>query len=198
MLLYPKDLVRHFHFGYNEVVSDLQWVRLLQDFDLCEQALLKPGEPRTGHDRRTADCVKGWVYWMLDSITTLAPRNRLPYDAGATVLMVIVDDIEGARLIFEKGLEQFPNDWILNYRLAYLYFKEIGDNAKAAKHFQIAGDNGAPEWVMSLSARLYSEKGRLEFAKSMLVEFLKKAKDPRWIKRIKERILEIDEKIKNQ
>ena len=49
-------------------------------------------------------------------------------------------DREGARLIFEKGLRQFPQDWSLAYAAAYHYLFEIQEKTKNIKDHIYRGD----------------------------------------------------------
>ena len=52
-----------------------------------------------------ARCNEGWVYHMLDRITDFSPKFLYAYVHGGLLLSVLVDDREGARQIFEKGLK---------------------------------------------------------------------------------------------
>src|ERR1035441_2628440 len=88
------ELLVHTSFGFQQVLADLIWLRLIQDIDY--------------HDGQKQN--KGWVYQMLDGITSLDRRFQMAYIAGATVLSVLVQDVEGANLIFDRGVLNFPND----------------------------------------------------------------------------------------
>lgn len=167
----PKDLV-HLTLGYREVISDSLWLRVIQDYDICG---VDPNE-KSINDLRTKSmevpiCKKGWTFQMLDAITELTPKNRLPYATGATVLSVLVNDPEGAAQIFEKSLRYFENDWSIQYRAGYHYLWELNDEAKAAEKFALAGKNGAPAWVNLLGARLATKHGKAMIAKAMLEEY---------------------------
>ena len=70
-------------------------------------------------------CNEGWVYHMLDRITDFSPRFLYAYVHGGLLLSIVVDDREGARQIFEKGLKAFPDHYNLNYHAAYHYLAEV-------------------------------------------------------------------------
>ena len=168
----PTRSIKHVTFGYNDLIADSLWIRLVQDYGVCEQGLAPSNNDRLDVNR-TYDCKKGWVYQMLDVITHLAPKFRMPYATGATVLSVVVDDIEGATLIYNKGIRQFPRDWSILYRAAYHYLFELENRQKAAELLVRAANNGGPFWLQSLAAKLYTQTGRALLAKTVLEQYLR-------------------------
>lgn len=179
--LKPPVALKHFTFGYNDFIASVLWIRLLQNFDYCEAGKYSEEdyvEPEhTEKDKVTsiltrpikpAKCHKGWVYSMLEVMTEIQPQFHLAYDTGAMFLSIMVDDREGARLIFEKGLKIYKTDWRLAFHAAYHYLWEVQDPARAASLFQSAAELGAPEWVIALSAALYTKVGQAQIAKTIL------------------------------
>jgi len=176
-LLSPPLGMEHFTFGHNDVTADTLWIRAIQDFDYCDQHIAKNL------------CVgKGWLYRMLNSITDLSPKFRMPYATGAVALSVMVSDVEGAARIFDKGVRNYPNDWPILYRAAYHNLYEVKDKKKAADLFIRAGRNGAPPWVFSLAGGLYSEANERVAADAILIEMIKTEVDPAIIKRLREKL----------
>ena len=192
-LVPPKDL-KYFTLGFNEVVADSLWIRFLQDVDLCQDGLTARERQESFNSRfeapqgelgesqiqalsessnRLPKCQKGWAYSMLDSVSELAPKFYLPYSFGGGILSILAEDREGAALIYEKGLQVFPEDWNLHYKLAYHYLYELGQPEPAAAHMRKAALYGAPAWVYALAGRLYSEAGQLELGIHTLREALK-------------------------
>lgn len=176
-LLSPPIGIEHFTLGYRDVTADLLWIRAIQDFDYCDQQIAKNL------------CVgKGWLYRMLNAITDLSPKFRMPYATGAVALSVMVSDVSGAARIFDKGVVQFPNDWPILYRAGYHYLYEVKDKKKAADLFIRAGRNGAPPWVFSLAGGLYNETNDRDAAEAVLAEMIKTEVDPAIVKRLHEKL----------
>lgn len=203
--LKPPVALKNFTFGYNDFIASVLWIRLLQNFDYCEagkysgEDYVAPTE--TAKDKiegivvrniKPSKCHKGWVYSMLDVISDIQPHFQLVYDTGAMFLSVIVDDREGARLIFEKGLKQYPNDWQLNYHAGYHYLWEMQEPKRAAELFHQAGIHGAPQWAIALSAALYTRSGQAKIAKTILEAALKDNPNGMDEERIKARLLEAE------
>ena len=190
--LIPPRHLKEFAFGYTEVFADSLWLRVIQDFDHCEN---NTGERKQG-PINCASMDKGWVYHMLDGITELAPRFRAAYIHGGTILSIVLNDKEGARLIYERALKNYPQDWSLEYRAAYHYLYELNDPTKAADLLVQAGKDGAPRWVYSLAARLLSESGKDLLGKSMLESVIAANPDASFTPRLKQRLDEINQKLR--
>lgn len=190
----PPLVFKYFHFGYRETMADLFWIRVVQDFSVCEKAAESTAGLVSGSGA-IAVCDKGWVFRMLDLITDLAPRFRMPYFYGATNLSVLVNDPQGAKIIFDKGVKQCPDVWDIAYRAAYHYMIVLKDKETAAKLLLQAGRNGAPPWVYSLAGRLMTEEGKAFLAKSVLLDLLKADPDGPAAASIKRRLKLIDEEL---
>ena len=173
----PPSQIHHLAFGFNEVAADSIWIRALQDFDYCE-------EPLGQH------LCKGqsWLFKMLDAATNLSPKFRILYASGALALTVVISDYEGATLLFEKGVKEFPRDWPILYRAGYHYLYEVGNKNRAAELFRQAADNGAPGWLYTLAGRLYSDSGSVDIAEKILEEMIKPEQDPAFIERLRQKI----------
>ncbi len=177
LLIPPPPHIEHFTLGFNEVLSDVFWIRVVQSLDYCETIGREKKLSKEMGDivhQDTSLCHKGWVFHMLDAITDLTPRFRLPYVVGGTTLSVLVDDREGAKLIFDKGLRVFSEDWGLAYRAAYHYLYELKHPQRAAELLLIAHRNGGPEWLPLLASRLYSKSGRKVLGIIILQDLLEK------------------------
>lgn len=195
--LRPPDSMKYFTFGYSDMLASVLWIRVLQNFDYCEGGKYQESDyvpPLDGtknkiqgillRKMKAAKCEKGWVYSMLDAMTEVQPKFKTAYDVGAPFLSVAVDDREGARLIFEKGLKLYPKDWRLSYAAGYHYLWEMQDPDKSAKLLMQSLESGGPPYLASLVAGLYTEVGQAEYAYQILMDALKK--DPP--KELKDRI----------
>lgn len=187
--LRPPDNIKYFTLGYNDMVASLLWLRVMQDIDRCENgkvveedyvAPIKEAPSKiqgiVQRNIKPSKCHKGWVYSMLEAITEIQPKFKIAYDVGASFLSITVDDREGARLIYDKGLKQYPNDWRLNFSASYLYLWELQDADRAAELMHAAIKNGGPPLLSTLVAAIYSESGRLDIANIALRQAL--SRDP--------------------
>lgn len=180
----PPEQIEKFAFGYNESLADSLWLRVIQDLDTCEVA-------KDINDR--GHCQKGWVYRMIDATTDLAPRFRIAYSVGGTALSILLEDKAGAELIFEKALDQFPREWPIAYKAAYHYIHESPNSQKAAALLIQAAQNGGPDWLYSLAAKMYSEVGRATLAKDILEQVLRDHPDTPSAGKIRMRLDEVNE-----
>ena len=208
LTLAPPEQLKHFTFGYNENAADGLWLRVIQDIDVCDahsktgtKAVTKNILQQTkGEILAPSQCDRGWVYRMLDGITELTPRFVAAYTYGAVILSVVVDDREGARLLFEKGVRQFPKKWQIAYGAAYHYLYESQDPKRAAELLVQAGQNGAPPWVFALAARLYTRAGQAFLGQSVLEQALKQETDQEGKNavRIRQRLDEINSVLREE
>ncbi|MEK6775216.1 MAG: hypothetical protein AABY64_14845 [Bdellovibrionota bacterium] len=155
----PPPHITHFTFGFAEQMADQFWVRVIQDFDYCEQKIAE----NTCRNQ-------GWLYQMLDLITDLSPNFRMPHATGPLALTVIISDIEGASKLFDKAVKNFPKDWPILYRAAYQALSEEKNKEKAADLLYRAAKYGAPSWAYTLAGRLYSEAGAQELGERIYQE----------------------------
>lgn len=219
----PPQYIDKISFGYNDVIADLLWIRYLQDMDRCEfvqplnekelekSSTYVPPQPlpvgapigematQWNKNRLTSKCHLGWSYRMLDAITNLAPKFRIAYSVGAMTLSVLIEDRQGAALLYEKALKFFPNDYPIAYRAAYHYLFEIGDQERGAELLEKAGRLGAPLWVFSLAARIRTELGQALMAHQILKETIDSLpENSPYIQRLKDRLEEIENHMRSQ
>ena len=196
--------------GYNDLLSSLFWVRVVQDMEVCNQkrkiliprtnleAGIDPILAVVGSEKPTAKCEKGWVYQMIDLVTNLDTSFKAAYKIGGTFLSVLVDDREGASLIYDKAVAHYPKDWEVLYFAAAHQMFEMKNPKKAAVLLERAGKAGAPLWVYSLAAGLYTHVGQAQFAKSILEAVL--ARDPKgaMVDRLRIRLRKINALLKKE
>lgn len=152
-LIAPPPHIESFTFGHREVMADSLWIRTIQDFDYCEVK---------DEIDNTACKGNGWLYHMLDAVTNLSPRFRMPFATGGLALTVIISDYAGASKFFDKAVLAFPKDWHILYRASYHALYEEKDGPKAAKLLIQAAQNGGTQWMYSLASRLYTDNGQKE------------------------------------
>ena len=174
----PEGLIL-VHFGFNEIISDLLWLTYIQHSWDCYKAKL---------------CYQDWGYRVLDQASQLAPRFKALYVWGATGLSIMLDDDYGAKVIFDRGLEQYPKDWVLNYRAGYHYMIELEDNKTAARLLNVSSENGAPFWTKSLAARLYERSGEFESSRQLIQSMIASSTDDSWKAKLQERLAKLENK----
>ena len=140
-------------------------------------------------------CKKGWSFLMLDIMTELDPKMHLAYALGAPTLSILAHDPLGAEVIFNKGLKAFPEDWALFYRAGYHAQFELYQPEKAAERFNRAVELGAPDWLKSLAARLYTQSGQFDLAISVLEGYKRGITDVVALQKIDERITELKKRL---
>lgn len=173
----PPEHIEYFAFGFHEVIADSLWIRAIQDFDFCEQQLAK-----------NLCRGQGWLFKMLDAITNLSPKNKQVYFSGGLALTVIISDYEGASKIFDKGVALYPKDWRLLYAAAYHALFEEKNKTKAANLAIQAAQNGAPSWLYSMAAGLYSEDGKKQLGEKLYESLEQSGFDESVLKRMREKL----------
>ncbi|MCB0365801.1 MAG: hypothetical protein KDD68_10445 [Bdellovibrionales bacterium] len=197
----PPESIEHFTFGYRDSIADSLWIRTIQDFEYCgAQAAAKTnGETKTWDVDPTlqkamvgAQCEKGWTFHMLNEITDLSPKFEIIYTMGAPGLSIIVDDREGAEILFDKGIRALPKNWQIPYMAAYHALFETRKYEKAGDLLKLVGDLGGPEWVYFLATRVYSRAGRAELGKAVIERYIKNFAEDEVPERAKRRLDEIN------
>lgn len=201
--VYPIKTLQSLHFGHKNSMADLFWLSVVQNMGYCENgdqpSAYNPGgnlEEILTVELKPSRCHKGWVFQMMDFITDLSPRFEAVYEIGATVLSVVVDDREGAKIIFDKGLEQFPNNWLINYRAAYHYMFDLQKPGQAGDYLMAAYRNGGPEFIPTLVSRLYSRVGRAMLGYTTLKDFVDNNPESPQLERAQERLKELEKELK--
>ncbi len=174
LVIPPSPSIRYFTMGYTETVGDSWWLTAIQSLNVCEQdrgaSSFAPSGNRIGLDR-TPSCSYGWVFHVLNLIIELIPRFHFVAVNGPIILSVIIDDIDGATVLFEKAIKLYPNDWVILSRAASHFASEVEDRQKAALLFLRAARLGAPPWMALYAAKLSSKEGLHFFSRRILEEF---------------------------
>ena len=195
----PSKTLKHFTFGYDYFLSSTMWVRVVQDFHICDQNSEKakytgpkegvdPLEDALTKELPTPTCEEGWVYKMLEVISDLTPDFRRVYADGATMLSIIVDDRQGAKKIYDKGIKNFPEDWDILYRAAYHELFEMQNGDRAGELLMEAANRGAPGWVYSLAAKLQTRYGKAVLAKGVLEAVLARDRAGEFTERVQQQL----------
>lgn len=139
---FSADSLRLISFGYPRVLSNLLWLRFLQQ---TPNKKVSPGEV-------------SWIYLDLDAVSTLDPDFEPAYVYGGIFLSVITEDKKGAELLLQKGTRAYPDNWRLHAYLAYHYQFELHEPEKAYEQYRLGAPlPGAPPLLGILAARSISK-----------------------------------------
>jgi hypothetical protein len=185
-VLPPPEGVEYFHFGFKESMADLFWLSFIQHSFDCSKYKDPNGEL----------CPYRWGYRTLDAASVLSPKFEVLYVHGAVKLTVLLEDHEGASVLFDRGLEHIKGSWLIPYRAAYLQMIELENHEKAATLLERAAQNGAPYWTRSLAARMYQKSGRLELSFRVLKELYDEASEGPWKEGLENRLAGLNKKIR--
>lgn len=190
LLPYPKEQDRvqyiappieskYLNAGFASQAADSFWLRAVQDFDHCDQPI------------NQQQCQnKSWLFDVINLVVELDKYFKEAYYYGALSLTILVSDYLGASIIFDKGINVFPEEWPLLYAAGYHALYEEQDKLKAAELYLKAANHGAPAWVRSMAGRLAIEGGDNIRAEDILGQLITLENDPRWISKLRRKIEE--------
>lgn len=173
----PPSIIKEMSMGMKIQWADSLWLRAVQDFDYCDQKI-----------NETECRGKSWLFQVLDLVTELDLKFEEAFFYGGLALTIIVSDYEGASKIFDKGVNQFPNKWQLNYAAGYHSMIEEKNYSKAAERYLAAANNGAPNWIRVLSGTLAAKGGDTKFAEKVIEQMIELNDEPKYIKRLKAKL----------
>lgn len=172
----PLD-IQYLSSGFRTQMSDSFWIRAVQDIDFCDQPV------------NSKECKgESWLFHVVNLTTELDHHFVEAYYYGALALTVIVSDIQGASIIFDKAVQEFPDNWHILYTAAYQAAIEEKNSKKAADLYLRAAEHGAPGWTRLLAGRLLADSGEQPKAKEILKKMIEQEQDPQWIKKLQDKI----------
>jgi hypothetical protein len=170
-----KNIYRYLNLGNKRLLSDVLWIQTLLESD--EEHYSK------------AD-LNSWMYHRFLTISLLDPYFYENYLYGGIFLSIVKDDPLGASEILSKGLTYFPDDYRLNYHIAFNYIFELGIDEKGLYHLEkIKNHPHAPKNIKSILEKLRLEiSNDFDIALEFLTESYEQTKDVGLKKKIKEEI----------
>ena len=162
--------------GYENVIADLIWLRVVQVFG----------------NRTVAEDDYNWIYHALEAVTTLDPRFVHAYLAGSMTLTVVADHVELSNRILEKGIKADLGEWRVPFILGFNYFNFLGEYHRAAEYIEMAADMpGRPDWLPLLAARLHVQANAPHLALEFLARVHESTHDARLRKKLETRITDV-------
>ena len=177
--LAPPIELKYISGGLNSQLADSFWMRSIQDTEYCERPL---------NSQQCAN--KSWFFSVVNLTVELDPQFSEAYYYGGLSLTTLIKDMEGASIIFDKGVKNFSREWPLLYAAAYHALFEEKNKLKASKLYLAAANYGAPEWVRLSAGKLAAEAGAEDAATEILQHLIESESDPRWIRRLKDKLEE--------
>jgi tetratricopeptide (TPR) repeat protein len=182
-----SEITKYFSFGNKSQISDALWLRFVQEIDAYNEG--KIATPHLCPDNTTS-----WHFHILNLAMELDEKFYEMAAIGPLTVSITINDSVGASKLFNKAVENFPNDWKILYQAAYHAQIEEKKLEKAADLFNRAGKNGAPRWVFSLSGGIYNELGMKALANGIYLFLINNFPNDPNTKRLKDKI---DKKVKN-
>ena len=143
--------------GHKRLITDLLWIQTLIESD-TEHYMKKD--------------LNSWLFLRFNTISVLDPMFYENYSYGGQFLAIVKDDLEGADVIYDKGLSFFPKDYPLNFQAGFMNYYEIGNFKKGYLYLNRVVDNPkAPIFLKSILSKIqYEVSGDLQ-ATYQLVQF---------------------------
>jgi hypothetical protein len=152
-------LVKKMALGYEGVLADFYWMRAIQYFGRRDEADKRPVRFKN-------------LYSLLDIATTLDPHHLDAYCTGSCFLSeadpIGAGQPRQALKLLDKGIKANPREWRLPYEKGFVYYWYLNDYTMAGKAWLEASPlPGAPYWMKSLAAMVFSKGGSIEMATAL-------------------------------
>lgn len=147
----------YFNLGQKRLLSSLYWVSTILDSDI---------------DHYKNKDLNSWMFLRFNTISLLEPLFYENYQFGGPYLSIIKDDLEGASILYDKGLAVYPNDYSLLFNSGFHYYYEKRDLNKAYPILaKLKAHEKTPQYMISSLARIESERGNLNDSFVILQEY---------------------------
>jgi tetratricopeptide (TPR) repeat protein len=172
--------------GFEGLIADWYWMQSLQ---YIGDKLVKSSDTNINIDN-LQNLNPRLLYPYLDNATTLDPKFTAVYEYGANVLPAI--DPEKAVALTEKGIADNPDNWRLYHYLGYTHWKLKNYEKAAESYDKGSAIKDAPAWMKLMSAKMKSEGGSRETARSIYTQMSESAADQQTKESAALRLLELD------
>ena len=168
-----QEKMIHFHpmfvsmlsFGYDRLLSSFYWIIAMIQSDI---------------DRSQKEGERSWMYYRFLQIAHLDPFFYENYSHGGLYLSIVKDDVVGAKLLFEKGLKIYKEDFHLNYYGAFNDFFELNDKKSALEKYRTLlkhPESKKRPYLYTLIARIQSGQLGPQEAEKTLKTILQSVQD---------------------
>lgn len=154
------ETLRRFSLGYNGLLADIYWTRVVQYF----------GRQRLASGGNFQDLGQ-----LLRVTTELDPHLLIAYRFGAIFLAgkqpAGAGQPEEALALIRRGIAANPSYWRLWQDLGFIYYWDLKDYDHAARAFEAGSRQpGADLWMKSLAASVAGQGGELETSRLLWSE----------------------------
>lgn len=157
------EIVDFFSMGYRRFITSIVWISTILESD---------------HEHYKKKDNNSWMFLRFNFISQLDEKFYENYAFGGPYLSIIKDDDVGAKIIYDKGLKIYPNDYDLILNAGFHYYFELNDLDKSVVLYsKLREFPQTPPHILSLTGRLISESGSLQDAYNLVLELYQKTKD---------------------
>jgi tetratricopeptide (TPR) repeat protein len=170
LLFHSPKLIKKMSLGYDRLMGDFYWMRVIQYYGRREEAEKRPIRFKN-------------LYTLLDITTTLDPDLIDAYRAGSGFLSepapIGAGQPEKALQLLDKGIREHPQDWRLVYDKGFVYYLYLKDYKAAGETWLTASRiPQSPEWLPKLAAVSFSKGGAFEVAVALWQRQYQEATQP--------------------
>ena len=156
-------MVQNFNLGFKRLGSSFLWVSTILESDI---------------DHYKNKDLNSWMFRRFYSISSLDPLFYENYSFGGTYLSIIKDDLPGATIMFNKGLQYYGNDFHLLSDAGFHFYFEVGDYKRAYEVYSKLKNNPKiTPVILSTLARLENAQGNSKEAYALLLNKYAELKD---------------------
>ena len=143
-----EELIKLVSAGQSRMLADFLWIVTLIESDI-------------EHYRKKN--LNSWLYLRFNSIIRLDPQFYRAYLFGGQYLSIVKDDLLGAKDIYIRALQKFPNDYKILFNSAFLFAFELKDYEQAIPIYEkLIQFPQAPSYFVSLLHKLKVENKSLK------------------------------------
>lgn len=153
---FNASLFSYINLGLKRLISSTLWISTILESDI---------------EHYKKKDLNSWMFLRFNLISELEPQFYENYSFGGPYLSIIKDDIEGAGIIYKKGLKQYPNDYSLIKDASFHFYFEAKNMTESIELFnKLKKFPHFPFYLQTSLTRLEAGQGNLLTALTMLNE----------------------------
>ena len=149
------EMIKKFNLGFRRLESSFLWISTILESDI---------------DHYKKKDLNSWMFRRFNSISILEPLFYENYSFGGMYLSIIKDDLTGASLLYNRGLNYYKNDFNLLRDAGFHFYFEVEDYKRAYEIYsKLKNHPKASPIIISSLARLEKSQGNSEEAFTVLL-----------------------------